>query len=108
MAYTKIVDYAVKDGLLSGNPNKSIRGAELDAEFNAIAIASSAAAAIITRDESITLSTEVTALNFVGAGVTATGAGSTTTITIPGSAGASNTVLAASSLYMNEVYGPTF
>lgn len=37
-----------------------------------------------TKDEGSTLSTTVTALDFVGAGVTASGAGATTTITIPG------------------------
>lgn len=37
--YTKLVDYAVKDGLSSGNPSKLVLGADLDAEFNAIATA---------------------------------------------------------------------
>lgn len=34
--YTKIVNYAAKDALLEGNPNKIIKGTELDAEFVAI------------------------------------------------------------------------
>ncbi len=38
---------------------------------------------ITTKDEGTTLSTAVTTLNFVGAGVTATGAGATTLVTIP-------------------------
>jgi hypothetical protein len=42
---------------------------------------------ITTKDEGTTLSTGVTTLDFVGAGVTASGAGATTTITIPGGAG---------------------
>lgn len=39
---------------------------------------------ITTQEEGVDLSTTVTTLNFVGAGVTASGAGATTTITIPG------------------------
>lgn len=34
--YSKIVDYATKDALVSGDPNKVVRGTELDAEFVAI------------------------------------------------------------------------
>lgn len=37
--YTKATDFAVKDGLLSGNPAKIIKGTEIDAEFNAISTA---------------------------------------------------------------------
>jgi hypothetical protein len=37
--YVKNTDYAVKDGLLTGNPNKIIKGTEIDDEFNAIAVA---------------------------------------------------------------------
>lgn len=37
--YTKAVNYAVKDGLLSGNPAKKILGTQLDTEFNNIATA---------------------------------------------------------------------
>jgi microcystin-dependent protein len=37
--YVKNTDYAVKDGLLTGNPNKIIKGTELDEEFNDIAVA---------------------------------------------------------------------
>jgi hypothetical protein len=44
---------------------------------------------ITTKDEGSTLSSTVTALDFVGAGVTASGAGATTTVTIAGAAGAS-------------------
>lgn len=35
-SYTKIVNYAAKDALLEGNPNKIIKGTEIDAEFVAI------------------------------------------------------------------------
>lgn len=34
--YTKITDFAVKDGLPSGDPLKKVRGLEIDAEFEAI------------------------------------------------------------------------
>ena len=37
---------------------------------------------ITTQDEGVTLSSTVTTLNFVGSGVTASGAGATTTVTI--------------------------
>lgn len=34
--YTKIVDFATKDTLPSGNPLKLVKGTELDNEFNSI------------------------------------------------------------------------
>lgn len=34
--YTKTTNFTVKDGLASGNPNKIIKGSEIDAEFNNI------------------------------------------------------------------------
>lgn len=37
--YTKATNFASKDSLLTGNPSKLIRGSEIDAEFNAIAVA---------------------------------------------------------------------
>jgi hypothetical protein len=37
--YTKLVDYAVKDGYASGNPLKLVLGADLDSEFTAISTA---------------------------------------------------------------------
>lgn len=37
--YTKIVDYAAKDALVTGNPAKVIKGTELGAEFDAISTA---------------------------------------------------------------------
>lgn len=45
---------------------------------------------ITTKDEGTTLSSSVTTLDFVGAGVTASGGGATTTINIPG--GGSSTI----------------
>jgi hypothetical protein len=38
-SYVKSTDFAVKDGLLTGNPNKIIKGTEIDDEYNAIAVA---------------------------------------------------------------------
>lgn len=35
-AYTKATDFAVKDSLASGNPNKLVKGTEIDSEFTAI------------------------------------------------------------------------
>lgn len=37
--YSKITDFAAKDALLTGNPAKLVKGAEHDAEYNAIATA---------------------------------------------------------------------
>jgi hypothetical protein len=39
-AYVKLTNFASKDGLLSGNPLKVVTGAELDDEFNALALSS--------------------------------------------------------------------
>ena len=35
-SYTKATDFAIKDGLTSGDPAKVIKGAEFDVEFNNI------------------------------------------------------------------------
>lgn len=37
--YTKATDFAVKDGLTTGNPLKVVVGTDLDNEFNALATA---------------------------------------------------------------------
>jgi hypothetical protein len=55
-------------------------------------------ATITTQEEGGTLSTTVTTIDFVGAGVTASGAGATTTVTIPGGGGAGTPADAAASL----------
>jgi hypothetical protein len=34
--YTKATDFAVKDSLASGNPNKLVKGTEIDSEFTAV------------------------------------------------------------------------
>jgi 6-phosphogluconolactonase (cycloisomerase 2 family) len=36
--FTKTTNFTAKDSLLSGNPDKVVRGAEIDAEFDAIAV----------------------------------------------------------------------
>ena len=37
--YTKLTNFAAKDALVSGNPVKVIKGVEVGAEFDAIAVA---------------------------------------------------------------------
>ena len=37
--YTKTTNFAVKDGLVTGNPNKIIKGTEINIELDAIASA---------------------------------------------------------------------
>ena len=37
--YTKATNFAAKDAMVSGNPTKVIKGTEVGAEFDAIAIA---------------------------------------------------------------------
>lgn len=37
--YTKATNFAIKDTLATGNVNKIVRGAEIDAEFSAISVA---------------------------------------------------------------------
>jgi hypothetical protein len=46
--YTKSTDFAVKDGLLSGNPAKIIKGTEIDTEFNNISTAISTKADLVS------------------------------------------------------------
>jgi hypothetical protein len=38
--YTKTTNFAVKDSLSTGDPAKIVSGAEIDAEYNAISLAS--------------------------------------------------------------------
>jgi hypothetical protein len=42
--YTKTTNFAVKDGLVTGNPSKIIKGTEIDTEYNNIASAISSKA----------------------------------------------------------------
>ena len=42
--YTKSTNFAIKDGLVTGNPNKIIKGTDIDTEYNNIASAISSKA----------------------------------------------------------------
>jgi hypothetical protein len=37
--YTKVTNFTAKDSLTSGDPNKVVKGSEIDTEFAAIAVA---------------------------------------------------------------------
>ena len=55
MSYVKLTNYAIKDALLTGDPNKIVKGADIDAEFNAIATASAVTdAAYVAADAVVT------------------------------------------------------
>lgn len=57
--YTKTTNFAVKDGLASGNPNKIIKGQEIDSEYNNIqtAVATKANTASPTFTGTVTIPT---------------------------------------------------
>ena len=57
--YTKTTNFAVKDGLASGNPAKIIKGSEIDAEYTAIqtAVATKADTASPTFTGTVTAAT---------------------------------------------------
>jgi hypothetical protein len=42
--YTKTTNFAAKDALTTGNPNKIVKGSEIDTEYNNIATASASKA----------------------------------------------------------------
>jgi hypothetical protein len=79
--YTKATDFASKDALLSGNPAKIIKGTEIDTEYNAIAVAISTKADLVSPTftgtpaaptaSPGTNTTQVATTAFVGAAVTA-------------------------------------
>lgn len=55
MSYVKLTNYAIKDALLTGDPNKIVKGTDIDAEFNAIATASAVTdAAYVAADAVVT------------------------------------------------------
>lgn len=62
--YTKSVDFAVKDGLSSGNPAKLIKGTELDAEY--VSIASAITSKADANNAILTGTTTVAALTLSG------------------------------------------
>lgn len=81
--YTKATNFASKDSMVSGNPLKTLRGTELDDEFNLLAIASSTKANIASPTftgvpaaptaTTGTDTTQVATTAFVEAAVTAAG-----------------------------------
>ena len=84
--YTKATNFASKDSLVSGNPLKTLKGTELDDEFNLLAVASATKANIASPTftgvpaaptaTAGTVTTQVATTAFVGAAVTAVGIGS--------------------------------
>lgn len=62
--YTKSTNFAVKDGLVTGNPNKIIKGTEIDTEFNNI----SSAIASKTDTNNSALTGTTTAVNLTVSG----------------------------------------
>jgi hypothetical protein len=62
--YTKITNFAAKDALVSGNPAKVIKGTEVGAEYDAIAVAVNSK----SNSESPTFTGTVTAANLVVSG----------------------------------------
>lgn len=84
--YTKIVDYAAKDLLLTGDPAKAGKGTEIGAEFDAIAAMSATKAELAG---SATQAFSASTFTGAGTGLTGTAAGLT--------AGGNSALLAASS-----------
>jgi hypothetical protein len=76
--YTKLVDYATKDALASGNPSKVIKGVEIDAEFEALETA--VASKVNTTDNTTALALKA---NLAGAAFTGA-VTNTSTITADG------------------------
>jgi hypothetical protein len=74
--YTKIVDYAVKDGYTTGNPLKLILGSEIDAEYDAIA------AAIATKADTSDFSGTIANLDYTNVSAAHTKGKSTTESTL--------------------------
>jgi len=86
--YSKATDFAAKDTLLSGDPDKIVKGTPLDDEFNAIAVASASKADTASPTFTGTVSCNGT-INFTSAtisfaGSTVSDAGTVTTIDING------------------------
>ena len=62
--YTKTTNFATKDSLSSGDPNKIVRGTEIDTEFNNIATASATKAN--AADAALTGTTTAVTVNVSG------------------------------------------
>ncbi len=67
--YTKITNFAAKDALVSGNPAKVIKGTEVGAEYDAIAVAVNSK----SNSESPTFTGTVTAANLTVSGTSTFG-----------------------------------
>lgn len=98
-AYVKITNFAVKDGLLSGNPSKIVSGSEIDAELNAIALSSSQNLTAITDAQAAAAaSASAAATSATNAATSATNAStSATTATTQASNASTSATNAASS-----------
>ncbi len=77
--YAKVTDFANKDTLDSGNANKIIKGAEIDAEFNAIAVASATKAN--SANANLTGTTVIATADINGGAIDAVTIGATTPAT---------------------------
>jgi hypothetical protein len=62
--YTKTTNFATKDSLSSGDPNKIVKGAEIDTEFNNLATASATKAN--AADAALTGTTTAVTVNVSG------------------------------------------
>ena len=67
--YTKITNFAAKDALVSGNPAKVIKGTEVGAEYDAIAVVVNSK----SNSESPTFTGTVTAANLTVRGTSTIG-----------------------------------
>lgn len=86
--YTKLTNFAVKDGYTTGNPAKVIKGTELDDEFNAIA---TAVATKVDSTDVIPVATGGTGSTTASAARTALGLAIGTDVPSPTGTGASGT-----------------
>lgn len=64
MAYSKTTNFTLKDTLLSGDPNKIVRGSEIDTEFDNIELA------FTDEKNNTALTGNTTAVNLTVTGVT--------------------------------------
>ena len=73
--YVKTTNFASKDALVTGNPNKVVKGTELDTEFNNIATASTSKANKVAGASTNNLMSMDVAGDLVNSGVGTNGAG---------------------------------
>lgn len=96
--YTKATDFAAKDALASGNPNKVVKGTEIDAEFEAIETALSTKAN--TASPTFTGTTTIPTADINGGAIDATAIGASSAST-----GAFTTLAASGDLTANNFLG---